>query len=260
MNDFKTYMIAILFICLSVVTCTLIYNERAIKPNPIPGRSEIEMEAQIIARKVDKQGLQHVVLQETNRITGMNELSLDAKEEIDSLSKLIEIKDKQLREYYATNLQLKTGLLKAQKEIDSLNRKTYTYKDRFIDAKFFTHNDTSGYFDFTYNAELKHIKYWKKERVFGLPIGAKINYIDIHSSDPRMTISGVKHLVIENKESPWNVRLGATSLNLPSLNVVAFGPRIAVDYLGLGVDAQYLCFPGGQWHPVLNVYYDFLKW
>lgn len=261
MNKIKNLTIGFLLFALILCASLLIVEKR--RPVPEPEKTEskaVELDAKIIARKVDKQGIEHVILEETNRVTGMNDLSLEAKIEIDSLAKLIEIKDKQLREYYATNMQLKTGLLKAEESIDSINQRTFTYSDSYINAKFFN-TDTADYFDFSYNAELSHIKYWKRDKLLGMRIGAKRNYIDIFSNDPRMTISGAKHLVIEDRESPWTFRAGGSALYVPHADILGYGPKVSVDYLGLGVNAQYLYFPESkEWNPIFNVYYDLLRW
>ena len=261
MNKFKNYLIVFLVLTSIVLAGVLVLKGKNTKVDTVQPQAKeaVDLEAKIISRKVDEKGLEHVVIEETNRIIGTSELSPEAKQEIDSLTKVIDIKDKQLKEYTSVNIELRTGLLQATETIDSLNNQVYTYVDKYIDANFIK-TDSASFFDFTYNAELKHVKYWERDRIIGLPIGVKRNYIDIFSNDPRMTISGAKHLIIESKENPWSLRVGATALYLPNMNLFGYGPRLTVDYLGFGMDAQYLYFPEHrEWHPAFSLQYNLLK-
>lgn len=184
---------------------------------------------------------------------------------VDSVSKALDVKPKQVESVIVvpTETQAKQVAF-MQKKVDSLQRLTYYYKDKYLQLAIRSGNpaDTTdkGDFDFKYNAELAISQYWKRRKFLGIGLGAKQSYIDISSDDPRTTIMGVKKYTVKQKQPSFGLRVQA-------IQNYSFISNSASTGLRASFDLRHLSFTGGyyynwqlrQWRPSVSVGYDIIR-
>lgn len=151
---------------------------------------------------------------------------------VDSVAQIMDIKAKEISEVMAINSTL-AGRVKALKvENDSLKRKTYEFRTKYLQAVF-TENDST--LDYTYNSDITIVKHEKKTGFLGL--GPTEYVTDISSPDSQMTFNGLKQYTIKTQENPKRVGLGLQIGGgyIPALH--QFYP-----YAGLGLSYNFLNF------------------
>lgn len=267
MKNLKNYlMVALILIAVGSIIAALHFKRKSESVVALPDqvKKQVQAEATIIARKVDKEGLQHVTIKETENI-----IPIDRKDRIaisqgvmDTTAKALArvgILEKQLQSLTIINSTLTAENLKA-KQIIKDGRVAYGYKDKYVNLEYTPPSTTDtldkGKFDFAYNADLNIVQYWKRNWF----LGAKHSYIDIYSNDPRTTVNGVKRLKFEQKQPIFGLRIQAGANYNPQTGSAGFGPAARFDVGRFSIQGNYTYYPESErWRPSINANYDLVR-
>lgn len=199
-------------ICLFIAAVALGYiflvKSKSIPNTVLPLKTvEATAEAKIIAREVDKKGIEHVITEQTNSVLpkGMfiNPSTEEDKRTIDSLLNDSKVKKDLIQSLTQVNYTTQAKNIQAIKVIDSLKKSSFTYKGKDIYLSYTPNIDSTkaGLFDYKLNQSLSIIQYRKGN---WLGINPK-DYLDISSDDPNTTINSVKKLTIESKSDNFSL-------------------------------------------------------
>lgn len=265
MKNWKLYvLLGMLALVISGVLVALYYKAKYDNRTVISESvtKQIQAEATIIARDVDKNGLQHVTIEAAKNIIPYNEVNKVAisKGIMDTTALAIGIQKKQIESLLQVNATLKAENLKATQIIAANGAKAYVYKDKFVNLKYTPpisiDSLDAGKFDFTYNADLNITQYWKREWF----LASKKSYIDIYSNDKRTTINGVKQLTIKQKEPAFGLRIQAAANYNPQTGSMGVGPAARVDLGRLSIQGNYTWYPeSDRWRPSINANVDLIR-
>ena len=265
MKNWKLIIIAgCIFLCIAGVLVGLYYKEkydhRTVVSESVT--KQIQAEATIIARDVDKNGLQHVTIEAAKNIIPFSDVNKVAisKGIMDTTSLALGIQKKQIESLLQINATLRAENLKANQVMTANGTKSYIYKDRFVNLKYTpaltTDSLDAGKFDFTYNADLNITQYWKRKWF----LGAKKSYIDMYSNDSRTTVNGVKQLTVEQKQPDFGLRIQAASNYNPQTGSLGFGPAARIDLGRFSIQGNYTYYPeSARWRPSINANYDLIR-
>jgi len=240
-------------ILLLIILCAYLFffqeKERVVERVPEEIVKTVEVEVDRIVTKIDKEGFQHAVMSEVENVTrSRDSLADSAKAEIDSITKLLNIKDKQLKEYISYSTSLKDSLLIANSKTDT----SFTYSDRYANIEFVFDTVKQPYFNFSYDANVNYATYWKRDWIFG----KKKGYIDFWISDPRATINGVKRLKIEQPQKTFGLNINASSYYDYNLHSGIDG-EVNIGRAKIG-GGYFYDFGIKDWHPVFKVKYKLI--
>lgn len=202
-NILKIALVLCLFI-IGVMGFKLL--DKVPKPNIEQATSiidEAKTEAKVIARSVDQKGYAKTVMQRQADVIGNGDISKlpVSQSVIDSLRLDNLDKTKKLQQASLLNATLVARDLVATKKIDSLQRLYYVYHDDFTTAMF-TPDSTGGKFDIDYRISLIRQDYKKRKNIFS----PYVNYTEILSPDPRITINGLQSLTFkEERHTKWGI-------------------------------------------------------
>lgn len=268
MKTFKSIATGVLILITLFAAAAAYYFWSKVKQHSMASNStakEIQAEATIIARKVDKEGLNHVTIKEAEHIMPINKNDLIAISPgiRDTTAKAIArvgILEKQIESLTIINSTLLAENLRAKELINDQGVKSYAYKDKFVDLTFVPSLgiDTldKGFFNFKYNADLNITQYWKRKWL----LGAKSSFIDIYSNDPRTTVNGVKRLKFEQKEPQFGLRLQAAANFNPATGSIGFGPAARIDIGRFSIQGNYTWYPESErWSPGFTGNYDIIR-
>ena len=186
------------------------------KPIDTKVKDYVQAEATIIAKKVDKNGIQHTIVDETNNILPANLIASNQGYDVafvDSLIGVTDIQKKEIVSLTQINQTISGKNLKAVAVLDSFKNKTYSYNDKNLYVSFTPDQDSNkvGLFNYKYNQNLNVIQYNRKKWL----LGAEKSYIDISSNDTNSTINGVKKLTVLRKDKSFGAKFTAKSVYLP---------------------------------------------
>lgn len=191
-------------IVILIMSCIALWVFRKKEPVVIEKEVRVLVDSEVkrVNNKIDKEGFNHAVISEIeNTVNSKAQIGEDVKKELDSVTKLLGVKTKQLNHYISYAVQLEDSLLVAKQGKDSIFR----YEDKWANISFVPNNN-GGYFNFKYNAEINYTEYYKRDWF----LGSKKGYIDFWVSDPRATIMGVKRVKIEPKQDKFRFNAGGT--------------------------------------------------
>lgn len=221
--------------------------------------SKIETKATIIERKVDRFGVEHVIIDAKENTYSKDDVKGSKIEGLlDTTALTIGIQKKQILELTKVISRATANNLKAKYVIDSLKRRVSTYEDKYVKLTYTPNisDSTAGVFDFSYDAELMIVKY-NKRKWFLAPNRA---FIDISSKDPRMKIQGVDRFVLEQRAKKFAVSLQAVSFYNGGDNTIGAGGGANIRFGRVNLQPTYLYFPRtAVWRPTLQFNYDILK-
>lgn len=264
----KNWKLYVLLGMLALVICGVLvalyyksmYDNRTVISESVT--KQIQAEATIIARDVDKNGLQHVTIEAAKNIIPFNDVNKVAisKGIMDTTALAIGIQKKQIESLLQINATLRAENLKASQVIAANGARSYVYKDKFVNLKYTPpvtiDSLDAGKFDFTYNADLNITQYWKRKWF----LGAKKSYIDIYSNDSRTTVNGVKQLTVQQKEPAFGLRIQAAANYNPQTGSIGIGPAARVDLGRLSVQGNYTYYPEStRWRPSINANFDLIR-
>ena len=203
-NILKIALALSLFI-IGVLGVNLLNRKPAVKylQAPVAIIDEAKTEAKVIAKSVDQKGYSKTVMQRQKEVIGNGDISkLPISQRVYDSLRLDNLdKTKKLQQASLLNATLVARDLKATKKIDSLQRLYYVYNDDFATAMF-TPDSTGGKFDINYRISLVRQDY-KKRKNFLSPY---VNYTEILSPDPRITINGLQSLTFAAERSAkWGI-------------------------------------------------------
>ncbi|MXV16818.1 hypothetical protein [Hufsiella ginkgonis] len=264
----KHWTLATVIACLLLAVGAIIYafHEKSLRDQQeealLAQKKTVQAEATIIARKVDKEGLEHVTIAAAENIISASHASTTAVSVgiLDTTAMAIGILKKQIENLTLINTTLKADNLRAKMELDEKKRPVYSYSDKYLDLAYRPGNPTDsadrGSFDFKYNADLNITQYWKR-RWF---LGAKKSFIDIYSNDPRTTVNGVKRLSVVQNEPRFGLRVqGVTGYNLTT-GATSAGPGIQFDFKRFSFQGSYQYnFQEQEWRPGLQTRVDLVR-
>lgn len=217
--------------------------------NPIV-KEAVKVEVETVKKNIDRKGFEHAVISDKeNVIRHISELDTSARKELDSVKRLLNIKDKQLKEWrqYGVSLQAK---------LDAVRTDTsFRYSDKWANIEYVKPKDTlsSGHFNFAYNAEVNYAEYWQKSWF----LAPKKHYIDFWISDPRATINSVKRVKFEVKEPFVRVDVNASAYYTDQLNVgFDGGVHLGRSRIGAG---YYYNVASGDWRPLVNYKFNLIE-
>lgn len=257
-------VVTITVLIISAGSALYIYYRYKHLPAPANNRAKdfVQAEAAIIKRKIDKNGLEHTIVEETNNVLPKNLMVAGDgydKGFVDSLINQTDIQRKEITSLTQINQTISGKNLKAVAVIDSLNRRKFEFNDSNLYLSYTPDSDSTrpGTFDYSYNQKLNLIAFNRKKWL----LGADHNYLDISSDDKKGTINGVRTLSVLREDKPFNAKLSAKTIFMPISGNVAFGPQIRLRYKRLTATGSHLYFPSLQkWVPVAGLEYDLLNY
>lgn len=207
---------------------------------------DVNVEVDRITKKIDSEGVEHALISETdNFIRSYEHLKDSARREMDSITRLLDIKNKQLKEYVSYNATLKDSLLRATHQTDT----SYVYEDKYAKIEF---NVPNKYFNFSYDARVNYATYYKRDWF----LGPKKHYVDLWVSDPRATINGVKRLKIQPDEPFFKADFKASAFYADQVHVGSqAGVHLGRVRLGAG---YYFNTTRREWLPIYTAEYKIL--
>lgn len=250
----KNIIIAILSL-----VCVVLVFKQTFKSDPAPPVEQevkqlVDTEVKRVNKKIDQKGFEHAVIEEIeNVVNNPKQLTDSVRKELDSVTQLLGIKEKQLRHFIQYSTTLKDSLLIATKSSDS----TFTFSDKWTNITYVSSQDSAspGHFNFQYNAEINYTEYWRRKWL----LGPKKHYIDFWLSDSRATINGVKRIKFEPTPARSRLRVNAVALYHDGFHAGGDGQiRIGSRYW---IGGGYLYdFDEGLWKPMFTGKMNLVDW
>jgi hypothetical protein len=219
--------------------------------------------AQSVKEFTDSLRQNHNTFDNTSNVVGGKELAISPTL-LDTVAKISNIKPEQITNWQQVATTTKAELLKAERKVDSLQRVTFFYKDRYLKLAYRPGNplDTTdkGSFDFNYNADLTITQYTTRGKVLGLPIGAKRSFTDIYSNDPRTTIMGFKTFRVQQKAQVLGFRVQAITAYSFRRGLLQMGLGSQFDVGRLSIIGSYYYSPQeDNFSPSIGARYDIFR-
>jgi hypothetical protein len=256
----KIFNAVCLFVAVAAVAC-IFFNKTNVRI-PDVDRVAVVAEAKLISKKLDKNGLEHTIVEETNNVLPRNLLLSGEGYDVayvDSLLAVTDIQKKQITSLATINQTVHAKNLQAVIAIDNLSRKKYEYQDSNLYVSYTPDVDTAkvGLFGYRFNQDLNIISYNSKKWLLG-----KDRYlIDISSTSKYSTINSVKKLTVPLPENSFNLKLSAKTVYLPVDGNYGVGASVRLKVDRLAVTGSHLYFPRAQkWIPVVGVEFDMLNY
>lgn len=220
-------------------------------------KTAVSIQAEEIARKVDEQGVEHVIYKEAEPILKLIEVKVEDKTKVDSLLNLAGVKDKQLKSLSTIVANVQQENIQLKRMIDNVTQDTvYAYKDKYLDLSFKRQSDTVTFGSFSYNFDFNQVQYWKRDWF----LGAKKSYVDVWSSDPRVKIRGVDRLQIKQVVPEFGLRVQGNAQWNPQTGAFGYGPALRIDMDRFSFQGTYTYFPElKHWTPVVSGNFDFWR-
>lgn len=212
---------------------------------------------------VDSAKQNHNTFDNTKNIVGGKEVAV-SKGLVDTVAKMSNIKPDQITDWKQIAMKTEGRALKAERMVDSLQRETFFYKDRYLQLAYRRGNpaDTTdkGTFDFKYDADLSVTQYTERGRILGLPIGSRKMYTDIYSNDPRTTIRGFKTFRVQQSQPHYGFRLQAGADYSLRRKLLQFGLGAQFDIDRFSIIGTYYYSPQeNNFSPNIGARYDLIR-
>lgn len=212
---------------------------------------------------VDSLKQNHNTFENTTNVVNGKEVAV-SKGLVDTISKMSNIKPDQITDWKQIAVRSEGRALRAERMVDSLQRETFFYKDRFLQLVYRRGNpaDTTdkGSFDFTYDADLSVTQYSQRGKILGLPIGARKMFTDIYSNDPRTTIRGFRTFRVEQKQPQYGFRLQAVTGYSTRSNELLMGMGGQLDFGRLSITGAHLYSPKEKnFRPTFGARFDIIR-
>lgn len=238
----------------------VIYNKYF--PTPLVdsrAKDYVQAEATIISKKVDKNGIQHTITEETNNVLPKNLIESEGLYDasfVDSLIAQTDIQKKEIISLTQINQSIIGKNLVAKVIIDSMKNKMFEYSDKNIYVSY-TPDSTVGKFNYRYNQKLNIVQYNRKKWL----LGQDHQFMDISSDDVNSTINGVRRLSVLSRPKSFGITLTAKSIYLPQTGDIGVGAQLRVRYKRMSAAGSNLYFPAvSKWIPVIGAEYDLLNY
>jgi len=212
---------------------------------PKEAKEAVNADVTKVTKTIDEKGFEHAVISDKeNVIQSFFELDDSTQRKLDSVTKLLGIERKQFREWRQYNTSI------SAKDLPALKTDTgFYYKDKYAFIEFVKPKDSLSKekFNFSYNAEINYVEYYKKNWF----LGAKKQYIDFWIADPRATVNGVKRIKIEPKSDNLKVEVNASAFYTDRANV-GVDAGLTINRTRIGGGYYYDTFDK-QWKSVFSV-------
>ncbi len=163
----------------------------------------------------------------------------------------------------ASGKNLKDSIKVLKSQLSQSEKLTYYYRNKYIDLSLRVQPLDSldkGELIYAYNADLDIKQYYKRNKVFGLPLGANTSHITISSRDSNTTIMGQKIYSFTQKNPEFGFRLkaiGSYNFMTKSMNV---GPVLQFDIMKGAVRGNYIYnFQTKKWSPSISLEKDLIR-
>lgn len=249
-----------------VTACSLGYifylHYSKVKTIDSTAKDYVNAEATIISKKVDKQGIQHAIISETNNLLPQNLMIAEQGYDVafvDSLIVNTEILKKEIVSLTQIKQTVEAKNLHANVVIDSMRRKKYEFQDSNIYVSYEPSIDSSktGLFAYRYNQDLNVIQYNRKKWF----LGQDHNYMDISTNDKNATINGVRKLSILQEPKKFGVTLTAKTVLLPQTGSYGAGLQLRIRYKKITATGSNLYFPTVEkFIPTIGLEFDVLNY
>ncbi|PPK97848.1 hypothetical protein [Parapedobacter indicus] len=211
----------------------------------------VQLDVKNINREIDRNsGIEHALMKDKEQLViSYNQLKDSSRQEIDSLTKLLGIRNRQLSHYVGLAFT-STREDEPMTETDT----TYNFKDNWLSVDIKKPaNGVPALLNSKYNASPNLAWYWESNRFIGLrsPLFGRELIGNFWLSDPNATISGVKYLRIEPPEKRFGLAVMAVGEYYH--DDVLFGGGVSVDIGRLRLQGNYLRdFSSGKWYPAFR--------
>ncbi|QEL01146.1 hypothetical protein FKG96_10105 [Olivibacter sp. LS-1] len=248
----------LIFVLIAIIACMawiqLRNGDR--KPDVSNSKSPVDLEAQELSRKVDSAGLEHVIYKEAEPITKLIEVKVEDKAKVDSLMKVVGIKESQLKsvtnaygQVVAENIQLR------KRPTDT----AYIMSDKWLTLSFTPKNDTLAISNFSYNFDFQSVSYDPRKWYEKIYNWNDVTYTNIWSTDKRAKIRGYEKLTIAEKEPDLGYSIKASAMYLPNIDETGFGGKINIRFKRINASGSYLYSPNmNQWYPAFGIDIDLI--
>lgn len=251
--------IGVLLVTIASLGCYIYFttSKPANSAVPFSKKTEVVTEAKLLARKVDKKGLKHIIVEETNNVLPANLIDQGYSNEfVDSLLSETDIQKKEIIALTRLNQSFEADNLKAVKVISTLREKVWEYKDTNLSMSFKTDSIDNGEFGYSFNQDLD-IREYSKRKWF---LGKEHQMMDISSTSKFSTINKVNKLTIEKKQDPFDVTASGKALYIPKSGRYGLGSQLRIRYKDLTLTSSNLYFPNNnKWINVYGAEYRILK-
>ena len=201
----KNIIIGILIaVCVAIWFARPTTEEKTIEPTV---QKLVDTEVKRVNKKIDEKGFDHAIIEEIENTVNRGDISDSVKNELDSITKILGIKDRQLNHYIRYSATLQDSLLKAKEMVSDIGDTVYTYNDKWANITYVP-DISGGHFNFKYNAEINYTEYWKREGLFR----NKKHYVDFWISDQRATVNGVDRIKFNTKKKASTLTVNALAM------------------------------------------------
>lgn len=199
----STLGLLILVAGLSVILFTVVREKKDLSFKLTELEENRTLNAQVVDTYLSKDSTRHEVIKE-RILSSIETVYVIDSTKLDSIARALKIKDRQINDLLTVNASLEGEVRAASVTVDSLKNRTYNFITPYLNA-IFAEKDSS--LRYKYNAQIGIVKYSKRERF----LGPRINYIDLSSNDPNMTINGLQQFTIRQRDkvTPWGIGLQA---------------------------------------------------
>ena len=252
----------LLFVTVCSVGYIIYLHFSKLKAIDSKAKDYVNAEATIISKKVDKQGIEHAIISETNNLLPQNLMIAEQGYDVAFVDSLIintEILKKEIVSLTQIKQTVEAKNLHATVVIDSLKKMKYEFQDSNIYLSYEPAIDSTktGLFAYRYNQDLNIIQYNRKKWF----LGADHNYMDISTNDKNATINGVRKLSILQEPKTFGVTLTAKSVLLPQTGSYGAGLQLRVRYKKVTATGSNLYFPAtAKFIPVIGLEFDLLNY
>jgi hypothetical protein len=247
-------------LCISITAIAYIYFQPTEDKDVISDSKKLEIltEAKLISKKIDRKGLAHTIVEETNSLLPSNLINEGYSNAfVDSLIAETDIQKDEIKALTKINQTIHQDNLKAVQVISTLQEKVYSYTDDNVQLSFKTDSvNVNGLFGYAINQDLAIREYTKKKWL----LGKQREMMDITSTSKFSTINKVNKISFEKKEDNFDITATSKALFLPKTGGYAVGGQLRIRYKNLSATGSNLFFPAtNKFVPVIGLEYRLLK-
>jgi hypothetical protein len=249
-------------LCILVAAIGYIYfqstQKKPISVIPDSKKLEILTEAKLISKKIDRKGLQHTIVEETNNLLPSNLIESGYSSEfVDSLIAETDIQRSEIKALTHINQTIKQDNLQAVVVINQLKEKVYEYRDSNVSLSFKTDSiNVNGLFGYQINQDLAIREYSRRKWL----LGKQREMMDITSTSKFSTINKVNKISFEKYEDPFDITVTSKFTYLPKSGNAGYGGQLKVSYKNLSASYSNLYFPNSnKFVPIFSAEYKLLK-
>jgi hypothetical protein len=235
-------------------------ENRQVKKELSTANVAVKTAVKAIKRSIDDNGNEHIEFRaDENKIT--RQTAVFART-LDTVASQIGggVKKNDITEFTKVAISVSDKDLKAVATIDTqTKRPVFTYNDNLFTLGYspgLTPDSPGIFTKVGVDLNLSHVNYRKRAWILG---GLK-SYTNIYANDKRVKFKGADHLLIEQTEPAFGLRIrGAASYNT-STSTLSAGPEVAFDFGRNQIRANYYYNTNaGTWRPTFTLTRDFIR-